>query len=139
MKIVSVKFSNYGKNYAYFTDKNLMVGATYEIVADGTTTYNNPVIVTGYLDSVPKGIQLRTITSAKLLNAPKRPESKIKKVIFNEEKLTTVVLWTDGTKTIVKCQPGDTFNKETGIAMAFMKRCYGNRGCYNEEFKRWAR
>ena len=31
--------------------------------------------------------------------------------------------WTDGTKTIVKChQPGDTFNKETGIAMAFMKR-----------------
>jgi hypothetical protein len=139
MKIVSVKFSNYGKNYAYFTDKNLMVGATYEIVADGTTAYNTPVIVTGYLNSAPRGIQLRTITSAKLLNAPKRPESKIEKVIFNEDKLTTVVLWTDGTKTIVRCQPGDTFNKETGIAMAFMKRCYGNRGCYNEEFKRFAR
>jgi len=139
MKIVSVRFSNYGKDYAYFTDKNLMVGAMYEIVADDTTAYNTPVIVTGYLNSVPRGIKLRTITSAKLLNAPKRPESKIKDVIFNEEKRTTVVLWKDGTKTIVKCQPGDTFNKETGIAMAFMKRCYGNRGCYNEEFKRFAR
>ncbi len=138
MKIVSVKFANYGKDYAYFTDKNLMVGATYEIVADDTTAYNTPVIVTGYMSSAPKGIQLRTITGAKLLNAPKRPESKIEKVIFNEDKLTTVVFWMDGTKTIVKCQAGDTFNKETGIAMAFMKRCYGNRGCYNEDLKRFA-
>ena len=81
---------------------------------------------------------MRTITGAKLLSAPKRPESKIENVIFNEEKQVTVVFWKDGTKTIVKCQPGDTFSKETGIAMAFMKRCYGNRSCYNEDLKRFA-
>ena len=39
---------------------------------------------TGYLNSVPKGIQLRTITDAKLLNAPKRPKAKSKGYL-NEE------------------------------------------------------
>lgn len=136
MKIVSVRFTNYGKDYAYYTNESMMVGATYDIVADGTTVYNTPVVVVGFLNSAPRGINMRTITSAKLLSAPRRPESKIENVIFNEEKQVTVVFWKDGTKTIVKCQPGDTFSKETGIAMAFMKRSYGNRGCYNEELKR---
>ncbi len=137
MKIVIVKFANYGKNYAYFTNESLVVGATYEIVADDTTRYETPVVVIGYTNSAPKGIKLRTITSAKLLQAPKRPESKIEKVLFNEAKRTTVVFWKDGTKTVVKCQDGDVFSKETGLAMAFMKRSYGNRGCYNEEFKKF--
>lgn len=63
----------------------------------------------------------------------KLPE--IKKVIFNEP--TTIVLWADGTKTIVKCQKGDTYSKETGLAVAICKKALGNKGNFNEVFKKW--
>lgn len=58
-----------------------------------------------------------------------------KKVIFNDP--ATIVYWKDGTKTVVKCQPGDTFDKEKGLAMALAKKVLGNKGNYNEYFKRW--
>jgi len=61
--------------------------------------------------------------------------STIKNVIFNDP--ATIVLWTDGTKTIVKCQKGDMFNKETGLAMAIIKKCMGNKGNYNDVFEKW--
>lgn len=60
---------------------------------------------------------------------------EIKKVIFNEP--TTIVLWADGTKTIVKCQKRDTYSKETGLAMAICKKAFGNKGNFNEVFKKW--
>ena len=59
----------------------------------------------------------------------------IKKVIFNDP--TTIVLWGDGTKTVVKCQEGDVFDKELGLAMAICKKHFGNKGRYNNEFKKW--
>ena len=60
---------------------------------------------------------------------------KIKKVIFNDP--ATIVFWADGSKTVVKCQEGDTFNKEMGLAMAISKRALGDKGRYCEEFKKW--
>lgn len=48
----------------------------------------------------------------------------IKKVIFSGNK--TIVFWTDDTKTVVTCSEDDQFNKETGIAMAVMKKYLGN-------------
>lgn len=60
---------------------------------------------------------------------------KIKKVIFNDP--ATIVIWADGSKTVVKCQPGDTFDKEKGLAMAISKRALGDKGRYCEEFKKW--
>lgn len=59
----------------------------------------------------------------------------IKKVIFNAP--ATIVFWGDGSKTIVKCQPGDTFSPETGLAMAIAKKVYGNKGNYNNIFRKW--
>ena len=56
-------------------------------------------------------------------------------VIFNEP--ATVVFWEDGTKTIVKCQKGDSYSKETGLAMAIIKKLYGNKGRYNDIFNKW--
>ena len=58
-----------------------------------------------------------------------------KKVIYNDP--ATIVFWEDGTKTIVKCQPGDTFSKETGLALAFMKKVHNNKGNYNDLFREW--
>ena len=61
----------------------------------------------------------------------------IKSVIFNDP--ATIVFWEDGTKTIVKCQKenGDTYSKETGLAMAIPKKALGNKGNFNNIFDRW--
>lgn len=61
--------------------------------------------------------------------------SDIKRVIFNDP--ATVVLWKDGTKTVVKCSENDEFNPEIGLAMAICKKSFGNTGAYNEVFKKW--
>lgn len=60
---------------------------------------------------------------------------KIKNVIFNDP--ATIVFWADGSKTVVKCQEGDVFDKEKGLAMAISKRALGDKGRYCEEFKKW--
>ena len=57
------------------------------------------------------------------------------RVIFNQP--ATIVWWSDGSKTVVKCHEDDTYDKEKGLAMAFMKRMYGNDGYFNEIVKEW--
>ena len=61
------------------------------------------------------------------------PETK--KVIFNDP--ATIILWEDGTKTVVKAQDKDQFDKEKGLAMAIVKKALGNEGRYYEIFKKW--
>ena len=132
MNYVFVKFSGTEKNYVYKTKLNLIKNATYKIVADGITTYASPVKVCSIVSTRPNfdGI-IREITTAEIVIAPPRPKTNAK-FIIHKENGTTVALWQDGTKTIVKCQPGDSFDAEKGIAMCFMKRYFKNRGCYNE-------
>ena len=65
----------------------------------------------------------------------KEHDSPIKKVIFNNP--ATVVIWEDGTKTVVKCQEGDTYSEELGLAMCISKKFFGNKGNFNEVFKKW--
>lgn len=62
-------------------------------------------------------------------------EPSIKKVIFNYP--ATIVLWSDGSKTVVKCQDGDIYDPEKGLAMAISKKALGNKGNYCNEFKKW--
>ena len=67
----------------------------------------------------------------------KRDGEKIKKVIFNDP--VTVVLWLDGTKTIVKCEDED-FDPEKGLAMAIAKKYLGTNKTgsnYYDTFKKW--
>lgn len=60
----------------------------------------------------------------------------IKKVHFNPP--GTIVLWDDGTKTVVKCQDGDTYSKETGLALCMAKKAMGNSSRqFNDIFKKW--
>lgn len=61
--------------------------------------------------------------------------SKIKKVIFNDP--ATIVLWRDGTKTVVKCQDDDAYDKMTGLAMCISKKFLGNSGRYYNVFKKY--
>lgn len=60
----------------------------------------------------------------------------IKDVIFNPP--ATIVLWNDGTKTVVKAE-NEVFDKEKGLAMAICKRTNGNNGRYFEAFKKYCR
>lgn len=61
----------------------------------------------------------------------------IKNVIFN--KPATIVQWTNGDKTVVKCQEGDEYSKEAGLAIAIVKYIMGNKGNYNNIFKKWCK
>lgn len=61
----------------------------------------------------------------------------IRKVIFNDP--ATVVLWSDGTKTVVKCGPDDIFDKEKGLAMAIVKKMAGNDSRFHKVFKEWCK
>ena len=67
------------------------------------------------------------------LNSRSVPE--IERVIFAEP--ATIVFWADGVKTVVKCQDGDVYDPELGLAMAIAKRALGNTGNYNNVFKKW--
>ena len=61
--------------------------------------------------------------------------ASIKNVIFNPP--ATVVYWSDGTKTVVKCSPNDKFDPEKGLVMAIAKRCANNSGSYYKEIQKW--
>lgn len=56
------------------------------------------------------------------------------KVIFNEP--ATIVIWKDGSKTVVKCQKNDEYDPEKGLALCFMKKALGNKGNFNNILKK---
>ena len=60
---------------------------------------------------------------------------EITKVIFNNP--ATIVFWSDGKKTVVKCGSDEAFDEEKGLAMAISKKVLGNNGNYYNEFKKW--
>lgn len=66
---------------------------------------------------------------------PLLEEGVIKKVIFNDP--ATIVIWTDGTKTVVKCSENDIFDPEKGLAMAITKKAFGNDNSFHKIFKKW--
>ncbi len=58
----------------------------------------------------------------------------IERAIFRDP--ATIVFWEDGVKTVVRCQDGDAYSPEVGLAMCVCKRFFGNSGRYNDEFRR---
>jgi hypothetical protein len=46
------------------------------------------------------------------------------KIIYQPDRGVTIVIWGDGSKTVVKCHE-DEFSKEFGFAMAVVKKLYG--------------
>lgn len=74
----------------------------------------------------------KTKTESKTKNNP--DSFTIKKVYFNDP--VTVVLWADGTKTIVRCGEDDIYDPEKGLAMAISKKALGNKGNYYNTFKK---
>lgn len=48
---------------------------------------------------------------------------EVKKVIYSGP--CTIVIWADDSKTIVRCQDGDTYSKEVGLLMCLAKKVWG--------------
>ena len=82
---------------------------------------------------VPRNIYRNILNSTYGIGSLRIPE--IKNVIFNDP--ATIVFWEDGTKTVVKCQDGDEFDPEKGLAIAIAKKAYGNKGSYCNKLKKW--
>lgn len=61
--------------------------------------------------------------------------NNIKDVIYNNP--ATIILWSDGTKTVVKCQPCDIYNPEIGLTMCVLKKLCCNKGNFNDIFNKW--
>ena len=76
-----------------------------------------------------------TISMISINQEKPRLDLGIKDVIFNDP--ATIILWNDGTKTVVKVQDGDTFDPEKGLTMAIVKKLLGNQGNYYNELKKW--
>lgn len=58
-----------------------------------------------------------------------RPE----KVIYNDP--ATIVFWSDGTKTVVRCHEGDVFDRREGFLLCCAKKLMGNKGAYNDAMR----
>ena len=69
------------------------------------------------------------------LNLNYMPNLAIKDVIFNPP--ATIILWMDGTKTVVKDQGEVFYDPEKGMAMAVAKKAFGNQGNYYNQFKKY--
>ena len=75
------------------------------------------------------------LNTARAKEATAMNTAAIKNVIFAPP--ATIVYWSDGTKTVVKCSEKDIFDPEKGLAMAIAKRCGGNKGSYYKEIQNW--
>lgn len=109
-----------------FRKNDSRVGKTYEIHANAALGIKEGLNV----------IFADVVRYFKLDETPVKPTATagIKKVIFSDP--CTIVLWDDGTKTVVRCA-NEEFDPEKGLAMAIAKKTLGNNGNYFEVFKKW--
>lgn len=109
-----------------FRKNDSRVSKTYEIHADAALGIKEGLNV----------IFADVVRYFKLDETPIKPTATagIKKVIFSEP--CTIVLWDDGTKTVVRCT-NEEFDPEKGLAMAIAKKTLGNNGSYFDVFKKW--
>lgn len=91
-------------------------------VQERTLYVNKPF----YFEVTPKDL--------KIYEKPPVPGFEIEKVIFNGP--ATIIKWKDGTKTVVKCQAGDVFDYEKGLAMCFTKKALGNKCDFNNVLRK---
>jgi hypothetical protein len=55
---------------------------------------------------------------------------EVKQLIFREDSKTTIVIWKDNTKTIVKSSQDEEFIPEVRFAEALAKKIYGSRNAF---------
>ena len=105
---------------------NMYMNSSYG--AEGISTSN---VATGTINNV-------SVSTRKVAYNSMWKRTKIKNAIFNDP--ATIVFWSDGTKTVVKCGENDIYDPEKGLAMAVAKKYLGtnkSHSNYMDEFKKW--
>ena len=148
VKLAGISNNNSLNGYFYFDELSLIPQEEMNkkkdvLVGDITTGYSfvNPVEAEALritkeqlAEEIAKHYKRMLNSTYGVSGIPFR-NPKIEKVIFNNP--ATIVFWTDGTKTIVKCDGNEAFDEEKGLAMAISKKFLGNKGNYYNEFKKW--
>lgn len=108
-------------------ERNFIIGKVYDVVdgkitnANGLTySYCNDVI-----EFLSHWYKFEKVTD----------DSIISRVIFNGP--ATIILWSDGTKTIAKTHEDDAFDPEKGFAVACAKKLLGNGTDFRAELAKW--
>lgn len=131
------KAKEYGIKYTYGRSGGIYRATLYkvDVIFDEDVLFDNMIIRTKIHRSVNDRLHIPYFEpytfkdkSWSVLNL------NIKKVIFNDP--ATVVIWGDGTKTIVRTQKKETFDPEKGLAMAICKKALGNKGNYYDIFRK---
>ena len=131
--IISCSSSDYAKKREVDKIKNSVFIKDEEVMLKVLT----PAIL-DYLDVCLDEVEAEE--RAARVKAAKKNNALIKNVIFKPKEGMTIVLWTNGTKTIVRCQNGEPYDPEKGLAMAIIKGTLGcNTSHYNEIFKKWVK
>ena len=131
-----MNFSNHTLAYEDLRDCTLITknGTKIPVTIDYIeTTADTFPKFEGHITGTAKVFYCNILNSTYGIGSSHIPE--IKNVIFNDP--ATIVFWEDGTKTVVKCQDGDEFDPEKGLAMAIAKKAYGNKGRYCNKLKKW--
>lgn len=77
--------------------------------------------------------KLKKITEQRRRDDIKKFIKDIRNVYFNYP--YTIVIWKDGSKTKIKCQEDDIYDKEKGLALCIIKHIFGDTNYFNEIFK----
>ena len=143
-KVVSVRFKRSndgeyaGKTYDYCigSNINMSIGGVYDITADGDRTYSSPVKVISFKETSDVK-DLRTITKAICIEGAPRAKIPVKKVVFNEKKRTTTVVWESGRVATIHCAEGDEWDEEKALALCIVKGLCQNKSYYNDYMRDW--
>lgn len=91
-------------------------------------------------ESLKKPTEKETPKKAHKPRKIKKPKinDDIKAVYFNDKKKVVYVIWKDGTSTKVTCHSDDVYSRESGLALAYMKKKFGNDSTFNNVLRYWA-
>lgn len=133
------KFTNYtGKVEKYFGSakngpkigiqfdglKNTCESGLFWFAEDKVEPVQNPSFVEYLMNDAAVTSSLMERHSRMRCKREALPFPDLKRVIFSGPK--TIILWADGTKTIVSCGDGETYDHYTGFCAAVVKKLFGS-------------
>lgn len=126
-----------GETKREVTDEILLRALKWECVDDNPNCYKN-LTFPGY-EFIPnvgrrngKQDALNSYASYIIRNTPLYTPT-IKKIIVNDK--TTIVLWGDSTKTIVRPSANDNYDLEAAVCAAIAKKIYGTNSAFKRMIK----
>lgn len=81
---------------------------------------NQEITITFDHNVLKKELMMNTSKTNYTIYGDRKYQFEYRKIIFSPP--YTIVIWRDGSKTMVKCSENDTYDAEKALALCFMKR-----------------